>query len=62
MSWFRLPDDEKRKDFELALSFAKNHPELFEVAQEHGFVDFQRAIEHVSRPGKTGVVLLKGSA
>lgn len=62
MSWFRLPEDEKRKDFELALSLATNHPELFEVAQEYGFADFQRAIEHVSRPGKTGVVLLKGSA
>ena len=62
MSWFRLPEDEKRKDFELALSLATNHLELFEVAQEYGFADFQRAIEHVSRPGKTGVVLLKGSA
>ncbi len=25
-----LPEDEKRKDFELALSLATNHPELFE--------------------------------
>ena len=57
-----LPEDEKRKDFELALSLATNHPELFEVAHEYEFGDFQRAIQHVSRPGKTGIVLLKSPA
>jgi len=59
MSWFRLTQDEKQKDFELALNLAKNHPELFEVAQEYEFADFQKAIQHASRPGKTGIVLLK---
>lgn len=59
MNWFRLAEDEKRKDFELALSLATNHPGLFEVAHEYEFDDFQRAIQHVSRPGKTGIVLLK---
>src|SRR5262249_23778357 len=59
MSWFRLTEDEKQKDFELALSLVKNHPELFEVAQEYEFGDFQKAIQHVSSPGKTGIVLLK---
>src|SRR5258708_47914 len=59
MSWFRLTEDEKQKDFELALSLAKNHPELFEVAHEYEFGDFQKAIQHVSSPGKTGIVLLK---
>jgi len=62
MSWFRLAEDEKRKDFELALNLATNHPELFEVAHEYEFGDFQRAIQHVSRPGKTGIVLLKSPA
>ena len=62
MSWFRLAEDEKRKDFELALSLATNHPELFEVAHGYEFGDFQRAIQHVSRPGKTGIVLLKSPA
>src|ERR1700746_1260501 len=62
MNWFRLAEDEKRKDFELALSLATNHPGLFEVAHEYEFDDFQRAIQHVSRPGKTGIVLLKSSA
>src|SRR5712671_7735911 len=62
MSWFRLTQDEKREDFELALSLATNHPELFEVAHEYEFGDFQRAIQHVSRPGKTGIVLLKSPA
>src|SRR6266853_1843361 len=59
MSWFRLTQDEKRQDFELALSLATNHQELFEVAHEYEFADFQKAIHHASRPGKTGIVLLK---
>jgi NADPH:quinone reductase len=59
MSWFRLTQDEKQRDFELALGLATNHPEFFEVAQEYEFGDFQRAIQHVSSPGKTGIVLLK---
>jgi NADPH:quinone reductase-like Zn-dependent oxidoreductase len=59
MSWFRLTQDEKEKDFELALSLATNHPELFEVAHEYEFGDFQKAIQRVSDPGKTGIVLLK---
>jgi NADPH:quinone reductase len=59
MSWFRLTQDEKQQDFELALSLATNHPELFEVAHEYEFADFQKAIHHASRPGKTGIVLLK---
>ncbi|MGA7930748.1 MAG: zinc-binding dehydrogenase [Candidatus Sulfotelmatobacter sp.] len=62
MSWFRLAEDEKRKDFELALNLATNHPELFEVAHEYEFDDFQKAIQHVSRPGKTGIVLLRSPA
>src|SRR5437667_1626882 len=51
MTWFRLTQDEKQKDFELALSLATNHPELFEVAHEYEFADFQKAIQHVSSPG-----------
>jgi hypothetical protein len=42
-------------------NLAKNHPELFEVAHEYEFADFQKAIQHASRPGKTGIVLLKSS-
>jgi NADPH:quinone reductase len=60
MSWFRLTQDEKQEYFELALSLAKNHPELFEVAHEYEFDDFQKAIQHVSRPGKTATILLIG--
>jgi hypothetical protein len=59
LSWFRLAEDEKQNDFKLALELVTNHPELFEVAHEYEFGDFQRAIQHVSRPGKTGIVLLK---
>jgi hypothetical protein len=60
MSSFRLTQDGKQEDFALALSLAKNHPELFEVAHEYEFADFQIAIQHISRPEKTGIVLLKG--
>ena len=59
MSWLRLPEEEKWQDFELALNLATNHPRLFEAAREYEFDDFQRTIQHVSSPGKTGVVLLK---
>jgi hypothetical protein len=59
LNWFRLPQDEQQKDFELALSLPSNHPELFEVAHEYELGDFQKAIQHVSSPGKTGIVLLK---
>jgi hypothetical protein len=59
MSWFRLTQDEKQQDFELAPRLATHHPALFEVAHEYEFTDFQKAIQHVSRPGKTGIVLLK---
>jgi NADPH2:quinone reductase len=59
MSWFRLTQDEKQKDFELALNLATNHPELFEVVYEYEFGDFQKAIQRVPSPGKTGIVLLK---
>jgi NADPH:quinone reductase-like Zn-dependent oxidoreductase len=62
LDWVRLPEDEKRRDFELALNLAIKHPQLFEVAYEYEFDDFQRAIQHVSRPGKTGIVLLKSQA
>lgn len=60
MSWFRLNQEEKQKDFELALSLAKSHPALFQVAHEFEFDDFQKAIRHVFSPGKAGIVLLKG--
>jgi hypothetical protein len=33
--------------------------ELFEVAHKYEFADFQKAVQHASSPGKTGIVLLK---
>jgi hypothetical protein len=43
MSWFRLTQDEKQKDFELALSLATSHSKLFEVGHEYDFADFQKS-------------------
>jgi hypothetical protein len=39
--------------------YTKHHPELFAVAHEYECANFQKAIQHVSRPGKPGIVLLK---
>ncbi|HEY6344482.1 MAG TPA: hypothetical protein VIY49_23565, partial [Bryobacteraceae bacterium] len=58
----KVLDTRRQNDFELALSLATNHPELFEVAHEYEFGDFQQAIQHASRPGKTGIVLLRSPA
>ena len=44
---------------QILLQIPKSHPEPFEVAHEYEFGDFQKAIQHVSRPGKTGIVSLK---
>jgi hypothetical protein len=59
MNWFRLTKMKSRKISSSALSLATNHPELFEVAHDYEFGDFQKAIQHVSSRGKTGIVLLK---
>ena len=59
MSWFRLSLDEKQKDFDLSLSLATHHPELFEVGHEYDFDHFQEAIQYVSSPGRSGIVLLR---
>jgi hypothetical protein len=45
---FRLPDEEKQKDFELALSLANSHPTLFQVGHEFEFDDYLEAIRDVS--------------
>jgi NADPH:quinone reductase-like Zn-dependent oxidoreductase len=59
MSWFRLSQEERHQDLELALNLATKHPELFEVSGEYGFSDFQKAIQRVSSAHKAGIVLLK---
>lgn len=59
MSWFRLSQEERRQDLELALNLAKKYQELFEVSHEYGFCDFHEAIQQVSSPRKSGMVLLK---
>jgi NADPH:quinone reductase-like Zn-dependent oxidoreductase len=41
---------------------AQASPSLFEVAADYALSDFQQAILHVTRPGKTGTVLLSMSS
>ena len=42
MSWFRLPEDNKQKDFELALSLAKNNPELSRLRMSTSLAIFKK--------------------
>ena len=46
-------------NYELVSSDQDGKQKDFEVAQEYEFADFQKAIQHVSSPGKAGIVLLK---
>jgi NADPH:quinone reductase-like Zn-dependent oxidoreductase len=59
-AWFSEPADVRAKDFEVALRLAVNEPTLFEVAAEYPLEDFLSAIDHSSRRGKSGTVLLTG--
>ena len=48
----------REEDVATAIRLARMKPELFEVASEYAFANIRQAIEHVSRPGKRGTVLL----
>jgi NADPH2:quinone reductase len=57
--WRLDPPDVRQDDIANALRLAGTRPELFAVAGEYDLDDLDRAIEHVSRAGKTGTVLLR---
>jgi len=48
----------RSSDFQVGIRLARECPELFEVAAEYPLEEFQRAIDHIVRPGRTGGVLL----
>ena len=54
-----ISGDDLHRGLNVGSSHAQLHPRLFEVAHEYEFADFQKAIQHVSCPGKSGIVLLK---
>jgi NADPH:quinone reductase-like Zn-dependent oxidoreductase len=49
---------QRAKHVETAIKLGVTSPELFEVEAQYKFSDFQLAIDHVFRPGKSGVVIL----
>jgi hypothetical protein len=61
MSWFRLAEDEKRKDFELALVLRKITQSFSRSRRSMSLAIF-RKLFNASRPGKTGIVLLRSLA
>lgn len=57
--WAIYNDEAQRaKHIETALNLAATSPELFEVDAQYPLSEFQAAINHVFRSGKSGVVLL----
>ena len=52
------PPSLRAEDIATALRLARTKPELFEVAASYAFADIRQAVEHASRPGKRGTVLL----
>jgi NADPH:quinone reductase-like Zn-dependent oxidoreductase len=57
--WVQTTSPEVRaEDIATAIRLARTKPELFEVAASYTFADIRQAVEHTSRPGKRGTVLL----
>jgi NADPH:quinone reductase-like Zn-dependent oxidoreductase len=52
------PPEVRAEDIATAIRLARTKPELFEVAASYTFADIRQAVEHTSRPGKRGTVLL----
>lgn len=52
------PPPVREEDVATAIRLARTKPELFEVAGEYAFANIRQAIDHASRPGKRGTVLL----
>jgi NADPH2:quinone reductase len=57
-NWQFEPATLREADLAKALELARSFPNLFPVAQRYPASDYQRALEHASRRGKTGTVLL----
>jgi hypothetical protein len=55
------PNEKKLRTRKIT-NHAQLRPRLFKVAHDYELADFQKAIQHVSCPGKSGIVLLKSPA
>ncbi|MBT2792808.1 alcohol dehydrogenase catalytic domain-containing protein [Paraburkholderia strydomiana] len=56
--WFHLPAEVRQTDIQTALRLADARPELFPVESMYPPDQIKQAVRHVSRPGRTGAVLL----
>lgn len=56
--WFSLPQEEREKFRSSAIELARTVPEAFPVAAEYPLANFREAIDHATRPSKSGIVLL----
>jgi NADPH:quinone reductase-like Zn-dependent oxidoreductase len=56
--WRKDTAEQKQVDVATAIRLGRTRPELFEVAGIYPPAEIGDAVEHVYRPGKTGVVLL----
>lgn len=57
-SWASLPSETRQRDLACALDLATRHADLFPVAETYDLSDVAQAVAHVTRPGRTGSVLL----
>jgi NADPH:quinone reductase-like Zn-dependent oxidoreductase len=56
--WMKFSSEEQKQHRDMAIQLAKEAPHVFAIAGEYPLVDFRKAIDHASGPGKTGAVLL----
>lgn len=57
-SWLKLPDHQRQADVNLALQLAGEPAGIFDVAGLYTPSRLQQALEHVGRPGRTGLAIL----
>jgi NADPH:quinone reductase-like Zn-dependent oxidoreductase len=56
--WSVLPAEQRAEDVAFATRLARERPELLAVAATYDLTELAKALDHVTRPGKEGTVLL----
>jgi len=56
--WSVLPAEQRAEDIAFAIRLARENPELLAVAATYDLGELAEALDHVTRPGKEGSVLL----
>jgi NADPH:quinone reductase len=58
LHWLSDPVELRAEDLAIAIRFAQTAPEQFPISGTYRIQEIAKAIEHVSRPGKIGTVIL----